>query len=926
MINAKSLSNAKLLIPLVFLTLFAGLIVQQVLAHAGQVSQAQPSPLHPTFTLLDAQGKNVLESGAPISTMQTCGQCHDTAFIASHSFHTDLGFSALTQPGQAPSGRPWDTSNGPFGKWNPLLYRYLSPMGDENLDLGVADWIRTIGLRHVGGGPAEQSRQGVPLTQLPPNSPEARTLAPDNTVQSWDWQASGVEEMNCFLCHTPTPNQAARQKALLAGRFQWANTATLLDSGLVTASGEGFAYNPEAFDENGSLKKEYVFIQDPTNENCTACHGVAHSGIEPLVLSGCSIENWQTATSGQVFAGQRISRSGMNIADKSTLDRPFDIHAERGLKCTSCHYSLNNPTYAQPASQEQLSHLQFDPRRLEIGEYLQRPDHNFARGQSAQNTLAPELRGTMRRCESCHNAEKTHTWLPYARQHFVEVSCETCHIPKLYAPAVSAVDWTVLTAQGTGAFSCRGVEGNTGTLNDLVGGFQPVLLSRSDERGNQPLAPYNLIVAWYWVYDSPNGPRPVRLQDLQAAWLEGEAYHPEVLRLFDSNKDGQLDRSELRLDTPKKQELIAARLSALGLQNPRIQGEIQPYSVNHNVARGEWAVRECRVCHSDSSYLAQPMKLTDYVPAEVMPNFVQDANVTVEGELVLRGGALYYQPVVAKQGRYVFGHNRVAWVDWVGGLFFLGVLAGVAGHGTVRFISTTKRARHTIPLKRVYIYAVYERFWHWLQTFTIVSLLFTGLIIHRPDVFGIFSFRYVVTVHNVMAAILAINAFLSFFYHLVSGEIRQFIPRPYGFFDQAIVQAKYYLRGIFKGEPHPFEKRPDRKLNPLQQATYFAILNILLPLQGLTGILMWGVQQWPQIAERLGGLPFLAPFHSLIAWLFGAFIVGHVYLTTTGHEPLASIKAMMMGWEEVEDLSARETEEVVSDERSDSDQIQPQTI
>jgi hypothetical protein len=62
---------------------------------------------------------------------------------------------------------------------------------------------------------------------------------------------------------------------------------------------------------------------------------------------------------------------------------------------------------------------------------------------------------------------------------------------------------------------------------------------------------------------------------------------------------------------------------------------------------------------------------------------------------------------------------------------------------------------------------------------------------------------------------------------------------------------------------------------------------------------MWGVQQWPRIAGWFGGLPFLAPFHSLVAWTFAAFIVGHIYLTTTGHQPLTSIKAMMDGWEDV---------------------------
>ena len=144
------------------------------------------------------------------------------------------------------------------------------------------------------------------------------------------------------------------------------------------------------------------------------------------------------------------------------------------------------------------------------------------------------------------------------------------------------------------------------------------------------------------------------------------------------------------------------------------------------------------------------------------------------------------------------------------------------------------------------------------------------------------------------------NAFLSLFYHLTTERIQEFIPRPYGFFDDAIVQAKYYITGIFKGEPHPFEKRPNSRMNPIQQATYFMILNVLLPLQIITGALMWGVQRWPAIANWFGGLPVLAPFHSLVAWLFGTFILVHVYMTTTGATPLEATRAMITGYEEVE--------------------------
>ena len=110
----------------------------------------------------------------------------------------------------------------------------------------------------------------------------------------------------------------------------------------------------------------------------------------------------------------------------------------------------------------------------------------------------------------------------------------------------------------------------------------------------------------------------------------------------------------------------------------------------------------------------------------------------------------------------------------------------------------------------------------------------------------------------------------------------------------------YYSQGIFAGADHPLEKSKDKKLNPLQQITYLAILNILLPAQVITGVLIWGLQRWPNIAAELGGLPALALVHTLVAWAFAAFIVMHIYLTTTGHSPTAGIKSMIGGWDAVE--------------------------
>ncbi len=433
----------------------------------------------------------------------------------------------------------------------------------------------------------------------------------------------------------------------------------------------------------------------------------------------------------------------------------------------------------------------------------------------------------------------------------------------------------------------------------LLTGYEPVLLQRQNSDGTSKLFPYNLVTSWYWIYGEPA--RPVPYRSLQAAWLDGDAYAAEALAAFDADGDGSLAQAELKIDTPEKEAAIAARLGAQGLDNPRIAGEVQPYSIHHGVAGGSAAIRECSVCHGDDSRVTQPLLLASGGPGDATPALISNPSTRFSGELATDdAGRLLYTPNTGNDNLYVLGHDRVSWVDLIGLLALLGTTLGIALHGGLRIWAAARHPRQAQTVERVYMYGMYERLWHWLQTAAILLLIFTGLIIHRPDVFSAFSFRYIVLVHNVLAAILVVNAVFSLFYHLASGEIRQFLPHPYGFFDQAIEQTKFYLSGIFRNAEHPFEKTPDRKLNPLQQMTYFAILNILLPLQILTGLLMWGAQRFPGATDAVGGLPLLAPFHTLIAWFFATFIVLHVYLTTTGPTPLAGIRAMIMGWDEVE--------------------------
>jgi thiosulfate reductase cytochrome b subunit len=199
---------------------------------------------------------------------------------------------------------------------------------------------------------------------------------------------------------------------------------------------------------------------------------------------------------------------------------------------------------------------------------------------------------------------------------------------------------------------------------------------------------------------------------------------------------------------------------------------------------------------------------------------------------------------------------------------------------------------------RQQIYSRYERLWHWAQAAGILMLVLTGLVIHAPSTVSIMSFHAAVSIHNVLGWLLVVNAALGLFYYLTSGAIRQYLPEPREFTSLAIRQAAFYVRGIFCGEAHPLERTPQRRLNPLQQVTYLIILNVLLPLQLATGLLMWSGQRWPGAVSAVGGLAGLAPIHTLGAWLFGAFLVAHLYLTTTGTTPLANLRAMIWGYEE----------------------------
>ena len=195
----------------------------------------------------------------------------------------------------------------------------------------------------------------------------------------------------------------------------------------------------------------------------------------------------------------------------------------------------------------------------------------------------------------------------------------------------------------------------------------------------------------------------------------------------------------------------------------------------------------------------------------------------------------------------------------------------------------------------IYLYSRYERLWHWLQALLIALLLVTGFEIHGE--FSLFGFQTAVEIHN-FAGLAWLIAFAFFvFWIFTTGEWRQYVPTS----RKMLEVMRYYAVGIFRGEPHPVPKRREAKHNPLQRLTYLALAAALLPVHMVTGLLYWGYNSWS--VWQLGWLSLgtLAFLHMAGAFAILSFLVVHLYMITSGHRVLTHTKAMITGWEDVEE-------------------------
>ena len=214
--------------------------------------------------------------------------------------------------------------------------------------------------------------------------------------------------------------------------------------------------------------------------------------------------------------------------------------------------------------------------------------------------------------------------------------------------------------------------------------------------------------------------------------------------------------------------------------------------------------------------------------------------------------------------------------------------------------------------RQVYIYKGFERFWHWMQAILIFFLAFTGFEIHGT--YSFFGYRDAVRYHNIAAYMFLILIAFAIFWHLTTGEYKQYLPT----LKNIKAQLDYYIFGIFRNAPHPTKKTVLSKLNPLQKLTYFGLKILVIPLSVTSGLL-YMFYRYPSKqgveAINIQSLEFIAIFHKVAAILLVVFIVTHLYLITTGETVTSNLKAMLTGYEELEDDDKTVSEQNLSTEK-----------
>ena len=543
------------------------------------------------------------ESRTPYSPKKTCGGCHNYDQMT-NGYHfqqgrTD-GTGKIVISDTFDPKYPWSLSSGMYGRYlvaSTDLSRLAKKSNQHPSEIEKSSFyfVQNCGACHPGGGWGEFDRKGN-LYFNEESKKFGYELAGDNPSLDGDytpfsngnsnygapWDQSGVSEGDCLICHLKGYQWKERGATLRGKFFKYGPTV-----------GAGWAETKLSQDESGNPTVDEVIVNYAKKDI---------GDFENLHLQIVKRPPDENCWSCHAVADGR-RRGGQWNSER-------DIHKAKGLDCVSCH----------PSDME----------------------HNFAKGDTLQQTVRSDLNNSMRSCEDCHYRGKDKRAPrykhPFSPRHLKLIACQTCHIPFQTVAADLVYDcastgWTIVS--DTSKFLSndpldpkRSIPGTDATI------WYPALTKWKGR-----IVPVKSLFVIYWgdLDSKTNVVKPVplwKIRELKKPPLnKGEAFprmnsieeikdflkalngndkfgnpvavHPVLMKggfLYQLNKKGEVEKS--------KHE----------------QAEAVDFSLSHNVMAGPDVIgaRGCKECHSKKSPFFLRKVLVDPYDEKGKPVYIEN--------------------------------------------------------------------------------------------------------------------------------------------------------------------------------------------------------------------------------------------------------------------------------------------------------------
>ena len=523
------------------------------------------------------------------------------------------------------------------------------------------------------------------------------------------------------------------------------------------------------------------------------------------------------------IADLRSSRGESRFIDPTLFSA--SVHGKIGFTCTWCHEGITsiNPVKKIP------HRVGIEPK---CPECHQKQNQAYSKSRHAQVSKKicyschnphysipfHQMSGHDRQkiCLKCHESAGTHKWLPQKELHFNYLECTSCH-----------------------------------DLNAEIG-MVVYIVDRNDPMPDQMLD-YG------------------RLTPFIGSGKKG------LIETLDLDNNGML--SELEISSFMK------KLNENGIPGASLRVRILVLKPAHSFTNRGEETRDCSLCHSRNA------KFYSRIFLEIPEKNGELRTVPIERQiLALRGEGSFLKNF------YLLGESKIRaedlkdlltqvrrigfkWLDIIGVFLIIIVLVAIGLHAMLMFF--TRKLRTKLRLfEKAEPRPMAIRVWHWVHGFFVITLILTGIQLRFPDVLPIFAtFLNAVNLHNVSGAIVIVDYIFWLCYHLWKRDFRPgFLIMPRNLVENTAEILHYYGYLIFVGEGYPRGMLHGSEFNPLEKVLFLTIMLFFVPVQILTGAMLYDLYTMMPIIEFLGGVRVVDAAHLLTAYLLGACLIFHTYL------------------------------------------------